>query len=109
LYRLFSGDINDVQAFEPVIDALDVWRRNHGTTVILVTHLRKRQNGSSSRPTMHDVYGTASISWSADTIMIIQRRRDGQARLYFEKDREGELPQGHYWDLLYDNDHGFSP
>ena len=43
----------------------------------------------------------------AEVVLGLQRVRDGYAQLHFLKDRDGDLPIGDRWGLLFDREQGF--
>ena len=43
----------------------------------------------------------------AEVVLGLQRVRDGYAKLHFLKDRDGDLPIGAAWGLLFDREQGF--
>jgi hypothetical protein len=43
----------------------------------------------------------------AEVVLGLQRLRDGYSRLHFLKDRDGDLPIGTAWGLLFDRESGY--
>jgi 5S rRNA maturation endonuclease (ribonuclease M5) len=106
LYKLHTGDANDERAMTDLMRRFDGWRETYRFALILPAHLRKPvQHG---KPTMHDIAGHGAIVRGAEVVLGIQLKSEGHSRLLFWKDRDGDLPRGKAWNLLFDREHGFS-
>ena len=56
---------------------------------------------------MHEFFGSSAYVRGAEVVLGLRRVRDGYARLHFFKDRDGGLPLGSSWGLLFDRERGF--
>jgi len=106
LYKLHSGDSNDERAAVDLMRKLDTLRDQYGFALMLPVHCRKPQPGM--RFSIHDLFGSTAFTRGAEVIVGLQRRANGLARLHWLKDRDGDLPIGMSWDLLYDREDGFT-
>jgi AAA domain len=107
LYKAHRGDSNEEQAQTAFMRRLDGWRDRHGFALLLSTHCRKPPPGQRATLTIHDLFGSSAIVRGAEIVIGLQRLRDGYSRLHFLKDRDGDLPIGDRWGLLFDREHGF--
>jgi RecA-family ATPase len=103
LYKLHSGDSNDERQAVELMRRFDAWRERYGFALLLAVHLRKPPQGASSRSTS----SSAPRPTSAEVVVGLQRVREGYSRLYFFKDRDGDLPIGAAWGPLFDREQGF--
>jgi hypothetical protein len=106
-YKAHRGDANDERAVVDFMRLLDAWRDLFGFALVLPVHYRKPANGQNGPPTIHDVFGSSGLVRGAEVIVGLQRLDDGYSRLWFFKDRDGELPVGKSWGLLFDREEGF--
>jgi hypothetical protein len=105
LYKLHTGEANDERAMTDLMRQLDAWRQIHGFALVLPAHLRKPvQRG---KPTIHDVSGHSATTWSAETVIGIEKTGHGRARLHFWKSRDGDFAIGASWNLIFDDIEGF--
>jgi hypothetical protein len=98
-----SGDSNDERQAVELMRRFDAWRERYGFALLLAVHLRKPPQGASSRSTS----SSAPRPTSAEVVVGLQRVREGYSRLYFFKDRDGDLPIGAAWGPLFDREQGF--
>ncbi len=108
-YKAHVGDSANERDVVDLMRLLDHWRTEHGFALLLPAHLRKppAQDTGTRKIAVHDLAGSAGLAQGAETIVAIQRVRDGYAHLYLLKDRDGDLPVGERWGLLYDRKTGF--
>lgn len=106
LYKLHSGDSNDERHAVDLMRRFDAWRELYGFALLLTTHVRKRQP-QSGKFSMDDLFGSGAYLRGAEIVLGLQRTRPGAARLHIFKDRDGDLPAGEAWGLLFDRDQGF--
>lgn len=106
LYKLHAGDSNEERQAVDLMRRLDALRARHHFALILSVHLRKRQP-QSGRFTIDDIFGSGAYLRGAEVVLGLQRVRPGYARLHFFKDRDGDLPVGEAWGLLFDREEGF--
>ena len=109
-YKAHRAD--EPNAERPIVDLmriLDQLRASYGFALILPAHPRKEPPGAGSvrRLTLHDIAGSGAVSRGAEVIIGIERVAHGLARLRYLKDREGDLPIGEAWNLLYTKETGF--
>jgi hypothetical protein len=85
----------------------DAWRDELGFTLLLPIHCRKPVPGLKF--SIHDLFGSSAYARGAEVVLGLglQRLRDGYTRLHYLKDRDGDLPIGETWGLLFDRDQGF--
>ena len=107
IYKLHRGDSNDERHVTDLMRRFDEWRERFGFAFITPVHVRKRLQGASPKLTIDDIHGSGAYTRGAEVVLGLQRVRPGYSRLYFFKDREGDLPQGEAWGLLFDVDRGF--
>jgi hypothetical protein len=105
LYKLHTGDSNDERAAVDLMRRFDAWRDQHRFALMMPVHCRKPPVGAKF--TMHEFFGSSAYNRGAEVIIGLQRVRDGYSRLHFFKDREGDLPIGARWGLLFDRDTGY--
>ena len=55
----------------------------------------------------HEFFGSSAYLRGAEVVLGLQRVSDGYSRLHFLKDRDGDLPIGESWGLLFDREQGF--
>ncbi len=106
LYKLHSGDSNDERQAVDLMRLLDGWREEYGFALLLPVHLRKPPAGA--RFSIHEFFGSSAYQRGAEVVLGLQRLRNGYAFLYFFKDRDGDLPVGDRWGLLFDRARGFT-
>lgn len=106
LYKLHGGDSNDERHAVDLMRRLDGLRDRYGFALVLPTHLRKRQP-HSGKLTKDDLFGSGAFLRGAEVVLGLQRTRPGAAKLHFFKDRDGDLPVGEAWGLLFDREQGF--
>lgn len=106
LYKLHRGDSNDERHAVDLMRRLDHWRINYGVALLLLTHRRKSQFGSKGF-TMDDIFGSSAFLRGAEVVLGLRRSTPGYAHLHFFKDRDGDLPVGEKWGLLFDREQGF--
>jgi hypothetical protein len=106
LYKLHRGDSNDERAAVDLMRQLDKWRDELGFALILTTHLRK-EPANGAKLTMHEFFGSGAYGRGAEVVLGIRRVRPGYSHLYFIKDRDGDLPVGERWGMLFDRQNGF--
>jgi len=109
LYKLHTGDSNDERHAVDLMRVFDAWRTKYHFALLLGCHTRKMPSGlaSAARLTISDIFGSGAYTRGAEVVLGIQRVRNGYARLYFFKDRDGSLEVGGRWGLIYDREHGF--
>jgi AAA domain len=105
LYKLHTGDSNAEREAVDLMRCFDAWREHFGFALILPSHLRKPVQGT--KLSIHDVFGSSAYVRGAEVVLGLQRVRPGYARLHFLKDRDGDLPVGEHWGLLFDRGQGF--
>jgi hypothetical protein len=104
-YKSHVGESNEERHIVDVMKRLDGWREQHGFALVIPTHCRKPQPGMKF--TIHDLFGSSAFTRGAEVVLGLQRVSDGYARLHFLKDRDGDLPVGARWGLVYDREMGF--
>jgi hypothetical protein len=105
LYKLHSGDSNAEREAVDLMRRFDAWREQFAFALVLLVHCRKPPPGSKF--TMHEFFGSSAYLRGAEVVVGLQRLRAGYSRLHFFKDRDGDLPVGEAWGLLFDREHGF--
>jgi hypothetical protein len=105
LYKLHTGDSNDERAAVDLMRRFDGWRETYGFGLVLPVHCRKPPVGA--RFSMHEFFGSSAYLRGAEVVLGLQRVRDGYSRLHFFKDRDGDLPVGSSWGLLFDRESGY--
>lgn len=109
-YKAHRAD--EPNAERPIVDLmrmLDRLRADYGFSLLLPAHPRKQAPGSATirHLTIHDIAGSGAIVRGAEVVIGIERIAVGVARLRFLKDREGDLPIGEAWSLIYSKSEGF--
>jgi AAA domain-containing protein len=105
LYKLHRGDSNGEREAVDLMRRFDGWRERYGFALILNVHIRKPPVGAKF--SMHEFFGSSAYLRGAEVVLGLQRIRDGYSRLHFFKDREGDLPVGSAWGLLFDRENGY--
>jgi hypothetical protein len=105
LYKAHAGDSNDERQIVDLMRRLDGWREQHGFALILTSHLRKPVAGAKF--TLAEVFGSSALTRGAEVVLGLRRLAPGYARLHFLKDRDGDLPVGESWGLLFDRETGY--
>jgi hypothetical protein len=105
LYKLHRGDSNDERESTDLMRRFDAWREQYEFALILPVHCRKPL--PSSKFSIHDLFGSTAYLRGAEVVVGLQFVRSGYSRLHFFKDRDGDLPQGDRWGLLFDRESGF--
>jgi hypothetical protein len=105
LYKLHSGDSNAEREAVDLMRRFDAWRDKHGFALLLPVHCRKPSPGSKF--SIHDLFGSSAYVRGAEVVLGLQRLRDGYSKLHFLKDRDGDLPIGAAWGLMFDRERGF--
>ena len=105
LYKLHVGDSNAEREAVDLMRRFDAWRDELGFALLLPLHCRKPIPGLKF--SIHDLFGSSAYVRGAEVVLGLQRVRDGYSRLHYLKDRDGDLPIGNSWGLLFDRDHGY--
>jgi hypothetical protein len=105
LYKLSGSNSNDEREATDLMRRFDAWRSEHGFALLLPVHCRKPVPGT--RFSIHDLFGSSAYVRGAEVVLGLQRLRDGYSRLHFLKDRDGDLPIGTAWGLLFDRESGY--
>jgi len=105
LYNLHRGDSNAERSAVDLMRILDMWRQEHGFSLILPMHTRK--GASRKRLTLDELFGSSAYLRGAEVVLGLERRAGGRGRLTFLKDRTGDLPYGESWALEFDRQSGF--
>jgi hypothetical protein len=105
LYKLHQGDSNDERQAVDLMRRLDGWREKYGFALILLVHTRKPPAGAKF--TRNEFFGSSGYLRGAEIILGLQFVRDGYSRLHYFKDRDGGLPVGKAWGLLFDRESGY--
>jgi hypothetical protein len=105
LYKLHRGDSNDERESTDLMRRFDAWREQYEFALILPVHCRKPL--PSSKFSIHDIFGSTAYLRGAEVVVGLQFVRPGYSRLHFFKDRDGDLPLGERWGLLFDREEGF--
>jgi len=106
LYKLHGGDPNDSREAVALMRYFDHLRDTYQFAFMLPVHCRKPPP-IGARFTMHEFFGSGAYGWGAEVIIGIQMLRVGYSRLHWFKDRDGDLPIGQTWGLLFDRDSGY--
>jgi hypothetical protein len=106
LYKLHRGDSNDERQAVDLMRRLDAWRERFGFALLMTTHPRKR-SPQGGKFTMDEFFGSGAYTRGAEIVLGLERVRPGYGRLHFFKDRDGDLPTGEVWGLLFDRDSGY--
>jgi hypothetical protein len=105
LYKLHQGDSNDEREAVDLMRRFDGWRERHRFALVLPVHCRKPVPGTKF--SIHDLFGSSAYVRGAEVVLGLQRVSDGYAKLHFLKDRDGDLPIGAAWGLLFNREEGF--
>ena len=105
LYKLHAGDSNAEREAVDLMRRFDAWRERLRFALLLPVHCRKPVPGTKF--SIHDLFGSSAYVRGAEVVLGLQRVRDGYSKLHFLKDRDGDLPIGTAWGLLFDREHGF--
>jgi Bifunctional DNA primase/polymerase, N-terminal/AAA domain/Primase C terminal 1 (PriCT-1) len=105
LYKLHSGDSNAEREAVDLMKRFDRWRETFRFALVLPVHCRKPVPGTKF--SIHDLFGSSAYVRGAEVVLGLQRVGDGYARLHFLKDRDGDLPIGAKWGLLFDRETGY--
>ena len=105
LYKLHAGDSNEERAAVNLMRRFDRWREQHRFAFVVPVHCRKPPPGAKF--TMHEFFGSSAYLRGAEVVLGLQRVRDGYTQLHFFKDRDGDLPTGSKWGLLFDREQGY--
>ena len=108
-YKAHRGDANEERAVVDLMRVLDGLRAEFGFALILPAHPRKdvvTSNGPR-KLTLHDVAGSGAITRGAELVLGLERLSHGSARLRILKDRDGDLPVGEAFPLIFERGHGF--
>lgn len=105
LYKLHSGDSNDERQAVDLMRRFDAWRERHGFALILPVHCRKTPPGAKF--SLQEFFGSTAYLRGAEVVVGLQLVRAGYSHLHFFKDRDGDLPIGERWGLLFDREHGY--
>ena len=106
LYKLHKGEVTDERVAVELMRRLDAWRERYHFALVLLAHCRKPMPGAPF--TIHDVFGSTAVSRGAEVVLGLQRTGPGTSHLSFFKDRDGDLPIGETWELLFDREQGFT-
>lgn len=108
-YKAHRGDANDERAVVDLMRSLDRLRAEYEFSLLLPAHPRKEPAGKegSRRLTLGDVAGSGAVVRGAEVVLGIERLAHGYARLRILKDREGDLPVGEAWPLIFERGEGF--
>jgi hypothetical protein len=105
LYKLHSGDSNAEREAVDLMKLFDAWREEYRFALVLPVHCRKPPVGAKF--TMHEFFGSSAYLRGAEVVLGLQLLSEGYSRLHWFKDRDGDLPVGSSWGLLYDVEQGF--
>ncbi len=107
-YKAHRGDSNEERAVVDLMRYLDALRAQHHFALILPAHPRKDPASSPVRKlSLHDVSGSGAAVRGAEVILSIERLAHGFSRLRILKDRDGDLPVGDTWPLVFERGEGF--
>jgi AAA domain len=105
LYKLHAGDSNAERDAVDLMKRFDRWREHHRFGLVLPVHLRKPPPGAKF--SLNEFFGSSAYLRGAEVALGLQLLRQGYSRLHFLKDRDGDLPIGETWGLLFDREQGF--
>jgi hypothetical protein len=105
LYKLHTGDSNAEREAVDLMRRFDRWREAFRFALVLPVHCRKPLPGTKF--SIHDLFGSSAYVRGAEVVLGLQRVGDGYSRLHFLKDRDGDLPIGDRWGLLFDRQDGY--
>jgi KaiC/GvpD/RAD55 family RecA-like ATPase len=102
-------DPNTERSVTDLMRKLDALRATYGFALILPAHPRKEPSKSNGprKLTIHDVAGSGVVVRGAEVVVGIERVAHGYGRLRFLKDRDGNLPIGEAWRLIFERGEGF--
>lgn len=110
LYKAHTGESNDERAMVDLMRKLDALRDEHQFGLVIPMHLRKG-SGLTDKITMSDIFGSGGVVRGAEVVIGIQRREGNRSRLYFWKDRDGDLEEHigeqREWNLWFNREEGF--
>lgn len=107
-YKAHRGDANEERPVVDLMRFLDALRASHGFALILPAHPRKDTTSNGTRKlTLHDVSGSGAAVRGAELAFALERLSHGYARLRILKDRDGDLPVGEAWPLIFTRGEGF--
>jgi hypothetical protein len=108
-YKAHQADGNEERAIVDLFRVLDALRAKHDFALVLPAHPRKDIVGSSGarKLTLHDVAGSGAVVRGAEIVLALERLSHGYARLRVLKDRDGDLPVGEAWPLVFARGEGF--
>jgi hypothetical protein len=104
-YKLHGGDSNAERETVELMRILDGWREAYGFALVLAVHCRKPP--PMSKFSMHEFFGSSALLRGAEVVLGLQMLSVGYSKLHFFKDRDGDLPLGQAWGLLFDRETGF--
>jgi hypothetical protein len=105
LYKLHTGDSNAEREAVDLMCRFDAWRERFGFALVIVVHTRKPPPGAKF--TMNEFFGSSAYLRGAEVVLGLRRVGPGYSRLHFFKDRDGDLPVGEAWGLLFDRESGY--
>ena len=105
LYKLHAGDSNAEREAVDLMRRFDRWREDLRFGLVLPVHLRKPPVGAKF--SLNEFFGSSAYLRGCEVALGIQRVSNGYSRLHFLKDRDGDLPIGESWGLLFDQEQGF--
>jgi hypothetical protein len=106
LYKLHRGDSNEERPAVDLMRQLDRLRSRFGFALLICAHLRKSPQ-IGTKFTIHEIFGSSAYVRGAEVVLGLRRLGPGYSRLHFFKDRDGDLPVGEFWALIFDRDEGF--
>lgn len=107
-YKAHRGEANEERAVVDLMRYLDALRARFQFALILPAHPRKDPTSNAVRKlSLHDVAGSGAVVRGAELVLGLERLSHGYARLRILKDRDGDLPVGDAWPLLYSREGGF--
>ncbi len=107
-YKAHRADANEERAVVDLMRILDALRVRYGFALILPAHPRKDPTSNGARRlTLHDVAGSGALTRGVEVVVAIERLSHGYARLRILKDRDGDLPVGEAWPLIFTRGEGF--
>ena len=105
IYKLHRGDSSDERPVVDLMIVLDRWRERYDFGLILGQHARKRLDRSCLQ--LDDLFGSSAYTRGAEVVLSIERIRDGYGHMHVLKDRDGDLPIGERYGLMFDRENGF--
>lgn len=106
LYKLHTGDSNAEREAVDLMKRMDRWREKYNFALVLPIHCRKPIPGAKF--SIHDLFGSSAYVRGAEVVLGLRRVGDGYAKLHYLKDRDGDLPIGAAWGLIFDRETGFT-